>query len=229
MKLFSRAAFGTACLAIVAAHAAPAFAADGNVIPRPAPVLPFASSTISTTATLGTWVDQAAPTIAQQLATTTLPPITPAQPATPVKPAAAPASLNDLVISFVDRHDQDAEQLCLANAVYFEARSEPLEGQLAVAEVVLNRAASGIFPTGICDVVTQRAQFSFVRNGKLPDADKGSACWHRALAIADIARKRSLAGEIASDVLWYHATYVSPSWDRQRTRIAQIGKHIFFS
>jgi len=143
---------------------------------------------------------------------------------------AQPVPLRDLVISYIDRRDQDAEQMCLANAVYFEARSEPLEGQLAVAQVVLNRAASGTFPTSVCEVVTQPAQFSFVlRGGKFPSPDKGSACWHRALAIADIARKRAVAGEIASNVLWYHATYVSPSWGRQRTRFAQIGQHIFFS
>lgn len=144
-------------------------------------------------------------------------------------PARAGPSLHDLVISYVDYGNQDADGLCLAGAIYFEARGEPLEGQLAVAQVVLNRAASGRFPAKLCDVVTQPAQFSFVRGGQLPSIDKKDECWHRALAIADIARKRMLAGEIASNVLWYHATYVSPSWDRERTRFAQIGTHIFFS
>lgn len=138
-------------------------------------------------------------------------------------------SLHDLVISFIDRRDQDAEQQCLAQAVFFEARGETLEGQLAVAQVVLNRAASGTFPSSICQVVTQPAQFSFVRRGRIPEADRSSECWHKALAIADIARKRALTGEVASNVLWYHATYVSPSWGRQKTRAAQIGSHIFYS
>ena len=141
----------------------------------------------------------------------------------------ATPSLRDLVISYIDRRDQDAEQKCLAQAVFFEARGESLEGQLAVAQVVLNRAASGTFPSSICQVVTQPAQFSFVRRGRMPEADRSSECWHKALAIADIARKRALAGEVASNVLWYHASYVSPSWGRQKTRFAQIGSHIFYS
>ena len=158
-------------------------------------------------------------------------PATAAPIALPAKPLAISptASLRDLVISYIDRRDQDAEQQCLAEAVFFEARGESLEGQLAVAQVVLNRTKSGTFPASICEVVTQPAQFSFVRRGKIPEADRSSECWHKALAIADIARKRALSGEVASNVLWYHATYVSPSWGRQKTRFAQIGSHIFYS
>src|SRR5512139_298045 len=100
-----------------------------------------------------------------------------------------PRSLQELVLSYVDFATQDEEQLCLAKAVYFESRGEALEGQLAVAEVILNRVASGIYPGTICGVVTQRAQFSFIRGGKFPPVRTGDACWHKALAIADIARK----------------------------------------
>ncbi|HWH17334.1 MAG TPA: cell wall hydrolase [Allosphingosinicella sp.] len=139
-----------------------------------------------------------------------------------------PRPLSELVIAFVNYGNQDAEQECLAQAVYFEARSESLEGQLAVADVVLNRAASGIYPPGICDVVTQPAQFSFIRGGRFPPVDRSSRAWHRALAIADIARK-DLAQVIPPNVLWYHADYVAPSWGRRLTRVAQIGTHIFYS
>jgi spore germination cell wall hydrolase CwlJ-like protein len=139
-----------------------------------------------------------------------------------------PRPLRDLVISFVDYGNQDAEQDCLASAVYFEARGETLEGQLAVAEVVMNRAASGHYPPTICSVVTQPAQFSFVRRGKFPPIDRTSDCWHKAQAIADIARKR-LAQQVAPNVLWYHANYVAPNWGRRLTRVAQIGSHIFYS
>lgn len=136
--------------------------------------------------------------------------------------------LHDLVISFVDYKNQSAEEMCLAKAVYFEARGESLEGQLAVAQVVLNRAASGVYPPTICGVVTQPAQFSFVHGGIMPSADTSSEVWHKALAIADIAMKH-LAPSIASNVLWYHATYVDPAWGRQHIRVAQIGMHIFYS
>jgi hypothetical protein len=143
---------------------------------------------------------------------------------------AAPAlrPLKDLVLSFVDYGNQDEEQLCLAKAVYFEARSESLEGQLAVAEVVLNRAASGVYPPTICAVVTQHAQFSFIRAGRFPAPNVSSDAWHKALAVAEIARKH-LARQVSSNVLWYHADYVAPAWGRQHTRAAQIGTHIFYS
>jgi hypothetical protein len=136
--------------------------------------------------------------------------------------------LHDLVIGFVDYGNQSEEQLCLAKAVYFEARGETLEGQLAVAEVVLNRARSGRYPPTVCAVVTQPAQFSFIRAGKFPPVDPSSDCWKKALAIAEVATKH-LATSLASNVLWYHATYVAPAWGRQKTRAAQIGTHIFYS
>jgi hypothetical protein len=136
--------------------------------------------------------------------------------------------LRDMVLAFVNFGKQDEQQDCLAKAVYFEARSESLEGQLAVAEVILNRAASGIYPPTICEVVTQPAQFSFIRAGRFPTPDTASSAWHTALAIAEIANKR-LSQQIAPNVLWYHATYVAPSWGRRLTRVTQIGTHIFYS
>jgi hypothetical protein len=153
-----------------------------------------------------------------------LPPVSPVPAPVPVQPR----PLGDLVISWVNFGNQTAEELCLAKTVYFEARGESLEGQLAVAEVVLNRKASAEYPDTICDVVTQPAQFSFIRNGKFPRVDVDGDCWHKALAIADIARKR-LVAEIGPDVLWYHASYVSPDWGHRLTKVAQIGTHIFYS
>jgi spore germination cell wall hydrolase CwlJ-like protein len=142
--------------------------------------------------------------------------------------ALPPRSLADVVKTLVLADETDAELECLASAVYFESRGEPVEGQLAVAEVVLNRAASGRYPRSLCGVVTQRAQFSFVRAGRLPRADKSSEAWRTARAVAQVARNR-LAEQVAPNVLWYHATYVSPVWGRRLTRVAQIGAHIFYS
>jgi N-acetylmuramoyl-L-alanine amidase len=209
-----RAGVVAGCSLLAALVATPSYAAETPVVPTslatPASMTPLAPATVLPAPTTILPVQQPAVTA----------------PATIAKPT---PSLRDLVISYVDRRDQDAEQQCLAQAVFFEARGESLEGQLAVAQVVLNRAASGTFPSSICAVVTQPAQFSFVRRGRIPEADRTSDCWHKALAIADIARKRALANEVASNVLWYHATYVSPSWGRQKTRFAQIGSHIFYS
>jgi spore germination cell wall hydrolase CwlJ-like protein len=121
----------------------------------------------------------------------------------------------------------DAERNCLASAIYFEARGESIEGQLAVAEVVLNRVASGRYPDSICEVVKQPAQFSFVRNGAFPPIDKGSAAWRKAMAVAQIAAENPADG-LTSDVLWYHANCVAPSWGHRLARATQIGTHIFY-
>jgi spore germination cell wall hydrolase CwlJ-like protein len=145
-------------------------------------------------------------------------------------PAAAPLpTLGELVSKFETDGTADREQDCLASAVYFESRGEPIEGQLAVADVVMNRAASGHYPTDLCDVITQPAQFSFVHHGRMPMADRASEAWRKAVAIAHIAEDKLAQAEVASSVLWYHATYVSPSWSKRLTRETQIGLHIFYS
>ena len=121
----------------------------------------------------------------------------------------------------------DQETDCLAKAVYFESRGEPLEGQLAVANVVINRANSGRYPPDWCGVVKQHAQFSFVRNGELPNPDYYSGSWSRAVGIAKIAASKVLTA-LPQDVLWYHANYVAPTWRHNLTEVEQIGAHIFY-
>jgi spore germination cell wall hydrolase CwlJ-like protein len=146
--------------------------------------------------------------------------------------SAAPAAPLKSLAQLVDEHEApaaaDGEQDCLAKAVYFESRGEPVEGQLAVAEVVMNRAASGRYPTNLCDVITQPAQFSFIRHGHFPTPDEGSAAWRKAVAVAKIARDK-LVSNLPTDVLWYHAEYVAPSWAKRLDKTAQIGLHIFYS
>ncbi|MEO6248708.1 MAG: cell wall hydrolase [Sphingomicrobium sp.] len=123
--------------------------------------------------------------------------------------------------------DLDDEANCLATAVYFESKGEPLEGQLAVAQVVMNRAASGRYPPTLCGVVKQHAQFSFVRHGAFPSLDPNCNGWRRAQAIARIAQKH-LVPTVPTDVLWYHADYVAPRWRQALVRVEQIGAHIFY-
>jgi len=149
--------------------------------------------------------------------------------APPPAAAAEPRSLDELVARHQAAETSGAEQDCLANAVYFEARSEPLQGQLAVAEVVINRAASGRYPSTLCGVVVQPAQFSFVRRGRIPRADRGSDAWRRAVAVARIAEARMMPRVLPQSCLWYHARYVSPGWGRRLERSARIGLHIFYS
>ena len=130
-----------------------------------------------------------------------------AAPAETVEPIQRP--LGDLVADHMAVEVASTEQDCLANAVYFEARGESVEGQLAVAEVVLNRAQSGRYPATVCGVVRQRAQFSFVRRGVIPRADRASEAWRRAVAVARIAQAGATR-LLPQNVLWYHANYVNP-------------------
>lgn len=140
-----------------------------------------------------------------------------------------PRALPELVSAYQQADLSDAEQDCLASAVYFEARGEQIEGQLAVAEVVLNRVASKKYPDTICEVVEQPWQFSFVNaTGSIPEANRDSKAWKNAVAISTIALDK-LAQEVSEDVLWYHADYVAPSWGKRLARQKKVGLHIFYS
>ena len=121
----------------------------------------------------------------------------------------------------------DEQANCLATAVYFEARGESVEGQLAVARVVMNRAASGRYPPDWCSVVKQPAQFSFVRHGQFPSIDTVSSAWARAQGVARLA-VANVVPSVGSDVLWYHANYVAPSWGHRLNLVEKIGAHIFY-
>jgi N-acetylmuramoyl-L-alanine amidase len=125
--------------------------------------------------------------------------------------------------SAVDVNDRDEN--CLASAIFYEARSEPFEGQLAVAQVILNRVKSGRFASSICGVVLQPGQFSFVRGGAIPSVAKNSRDWREAVAIARIAQAR-LHSSSAANALFFHATHVNPKW--RLSRVASIGNHIFY-
>lgn len=147
---------------------------------------------------------------------------TPAVVSEAVKP-----SLDDLVAQRTDGPELDLQAKCVATAVYFESMGEPLEGQLAVARVILNRAASGQYPTSWCGVVKQRAQFSFVRGGQFPRINTSSEAWAKAKAITRIAMDNAV-DILPTDVLWYHADYVAPKWRRNLQKVEKIGAHIFY-
>lgn len=132
-----------------------------------------------------------------------------------------------LVNKFETSAPLDVETNCLATAVYFEARGESLEGQLAVARVVINRASSGRYPPDWCGVVKQPAQFSFVRHGGFPAANTNCEAWRKAEAVAEIAAA-NIVPSVGSDVLWYHADCVAPAWRRSLQQAQQIGAHIFY-
>jgi len=133
--------------------------------------------------------------------------------------------------ALVDRYSTGAalseEANCIATAVYFEARGEALEGQLAVARVIMNRAASGQYPSSWCSVVKQPAQFSFVRHGQFPTINTASAAWAKAQGVTRLAVSNVIPS-LSNDVLWYHADYVNPSWGHRLSMAQKIGAHIFY-
>jgi spore germination cell wall hydrolase CwlJ-like protein len=133
----------------------------------------------------------------------------------------------------------DSERNCLAQAIYHEARGESREGQLAVANVIINRAFSKKYPTTICGVVYQNAdkgkykcQFTFACDGR-SDVGRERAAWNRSVKLAEAAFREFQSGErpgvIPDSVLYYHTTAVSPSWGSKFQRVATIGSHIFYA
>lgn len=115
---------------------------------------------------------------------------------------------------------------CLATGVYFEAKGEPLAGQLAVGQVIANRASSGgRFPSTYCGVLFQRGQFSFIHGKGLPHVSHDNRQWQTAVAIARIIDQH-LKDSAVGNALFFHARYVSPGWHLKR--VASIGNHVFF-
>ena len=113
---------------------------------------------------------------------------------------------------------------CLARNVYYEARGEPLRGQYAVAEVTMNRKSALGYPKTVCEVVYQKAAFSWTgeRVGRPAGAE-----WRRALKIADDVYYQRHAATLPG-VTHYHATNVRPEWSKERRRVARIGRHVFY-
>jgi spore germination cell wall hydrolase CwlJ-like protein len=125
------------------------------------------------------------------------------------------------------------EQRCLAEAVYFEARSEPEEGQAAVAQVVLNRVRSGLYPSSICGVVYQNrhrhlaCQFTFACEGKALRVTERES-WEDAKRIASaVLEGKTYLADVGNST-HYHADYVRPRWSRKLKRMDVIGRHIFY-
>jgi len=143
----------------------------------------------------------------------------------PVQGADAGLTLAELVSAQAADSEASHELECLAGAVYFEAKSETLEGQLAVGRVVVNRARSGRFPGSYCGVVFQRSQFSFIRGNAMPAINHASQGWKRAVAIAQIAHDGTWTSA-AEGALFFHAARVSPNW--RLTRIARVDNHVFY-
>ena len=146
--------------------------------------------------------------------------------------AEAPRTLDFAALDAMPHADGDAEWQCLATAIYFESRGEPLAGQIAVAEVVLNRRDARNYPNSICGVTNQGAgsgrgcQFSYACDGR-SDVMQSAVPRERAGKLARMlidGRPRT----VTDGATHFHATYVRPDWSRRFTRTAAIGNHVFY-
>ena len=136
--------------------------------------------------------------------------------------------------ALIDPKDSARQMRCLAEAIYFESRSEPEEGQAAVAQVVLNRVRSGIYPTTVCGVVYQdrnrpfACQFTFACEGKSLRIEEPGP-WAVATRIAEAVVSGANYNPKVGVAVNYHANYVSPFWVGYLKRVDRIGAHIFYA
>jgi hypothetical protein len=170
------------------------------------------------------------PSVSQEPMPISLPPLNmvPLPVPAPGVPPPSPAQRLNL-----DDKEYAKAQRCLANAIYWEARSEPVRGQMAVAQVVMNRVFSPFYPNDVCGVVYQNAhrhlscQFTFACDGKRKTiTERGH--WARANRIA----KQTLDGQIyvpeVAKSTHYHAAYVNPIWNREMKKLVRFGLHSFY-
>jgi spore germination cell wall hydrolase CwlJ-like protein len=157
----------------------------------------------------------------------------PGEPRVPTVMGEAGVEVRPNYAALVEQDKATQERRCLAEAIYFEARGEPDEGQAAVAQVVLNRVSSGLYPATICGVVYQNrqhykaCQFSFACEGKSLRITQPDA-WRRAVQIAnEVTYGKTYLSDIGSST-HFHANYVRPRWARRLEKTDMIGHHVFY-
>jgi hypothetical protein len=139
-------------------------------------------------------------------------------------------SIEDMIVDASPEGDE--EWRCLSEAIYHEARGESLEGQVAVAEVVLNRRDSGRYPDSVCGVVEQgtgekwKCQFSYFCDG-LSDAVNDEQAWATAGRVARVMLDGA-PRQLTEGAMFYHTKAVSPYWADEFTQTAEIGAHLFY-
>ena len=131
--------------------------------------------------------------------------------------------------------------MCLALNTYHEAKNQSMIGQVATAQVVMNRVADSRYPNSVCEVVKQgpkykgsdvpvrhKCQFSWFCDGKSDEPKKDSKEWFKAQDYARIVLSGRIALDVTEGATHYHATYVRPSWAKTKTRTTRIESHIFY-
>ena len=130
--------------------------------------------------------------------------------------------------------------MCMETNIYHEAKNQPMVGQIAVAQVVMNRVNDSRYPDNVCDVVKQgltykngkvvlgKCQFSWYCDGKKDDVDKKSEKWRNSLRYASMVITNRITLDVTEGATHYHATYVRPAWARTKTKTVRINRHIFY-
>jgi N-acetylmuramoyl-L-alanine amidase len=130
--------------------------------------------------------------------------------------------------------------MCMATNIYHEAKNQPMAGQIAVAQVVMNRVKDNRYPDNVCDVIKQgltykngkvvlgKCQFSWYCDGKKDDVDKKSEKWRNSLRYASMVITNRITLDVTEGATHYHATYVRPAWARTKTKTVRINRHIFY-
>lgn len=160
--------------------------------------------------------------------------ITEAEQITPVLPEPVPVVVKPVPVVVKEQTPiavnvvLDAKELeCLANNIYFESLSEPVAGQIAVANVTMNRVASEYFPNTVCEVVWANSQFSWTHDGK-SDTPVAGKQYNDIYKLAKDVYTGKI-GDITEGSTFYHADYVNPGWAKRMDRkVVKIGAHIFY-
>ena len=144
-------------------------------------------------------------------------------------------AFSSVMHAMVANDSKQRDLTCLAMNVYHEARGEPLEGQFGVAEVTMNRVADSRYPNSVCEVVYQK-RWDYLRKRHVSafswtefddvEVPEGEA-WRRAVSVAE-ATLNGEHSEVLDGAVYYHATYIRPSWTRGKQPVAKIGRHVFY-
>ena len=128
----------------------------------------------------------------------------------------------------------------MATNIYHEAKNQPMAGQIAVAQVVMNRVNDSRYPDNVCDVVKQgltykngkvvlgKCQFSWYCDGKKDDVNTESEKWQNSIRYASMVLTNRITLDVTEGATHYHATYVRPAWARTKTKTVRINRHIFY-
>lgn len=118
---------------------------------------------------------------------------------------------------------------CLTQAIYYESAGEDFESKVAVAQVIINRKNSKKFSNSICGVVYQKSQFSFTLEKPKKLVNVNKRVYAECYEVAKTVLLENFRLNSVKNALWYHTKQISPNWNKNMTKVAVVGNHIFYS